>query len=87
MEGRPVTNFAPIYAGSLAEVNVVLTSELAGTRIDPTGASPGSTLLPVLMAFPVSSGDASAPATPQTWYPATWLLDSTSAGLCPPRRL
>ena len=68
-----MTAFAPIAAGSLAYVNVVWSAGLAGTVIDPT-------VLPVLMAFPVSSGDPLSPATPATWYPASWLIGSTSAG-------
>jgi len=75
-----MTVFQPIAAGSLAEINITWTSELFGTVIDPTGQSSGSALLPVLMAFPVSSGDPLAPATPATWFPAAWLIGSTAAG-------
>ena len=56
------------------------TSELAGTRIDPTGQTAGQAALPVLMAFPVSSGDPLQPSPPVTWFAASWLLGSTSAG-------
>jgi fibronectin-binding autotransporter adhesin len=73
-------NFAPIAAVSLEEVNVTWTSELAGTSIDPTGVSAGSTLLPVQMAFPVSTGNPAAPASPSVWFTATWLLGGTSIG-------
>lgn len=75
-----MTAFAPVSAAGLAEVNIIWTSGLAGTAIDPTGISAGSTLLPVLMAFPVSSGNPLAPAQAVTWYTAAWLLGATSAG-------
>lgn len=75
-----MASFAPIAAISLEEVNVTWTSELAGTSIDPTGATAGSTLLPVQMAFPVSSGNPAAPAEPVTWLTASWLLGGTSIG-------
>jgi hypothetical protein len=75
-----MTNFAPIAAVSLEEVNVTWTSELAGTSIDPTGATSGQPALPVSMAFPVSSGNPALPAEPVTWFAASWLLGGTSIG-------
>ena len=75
-----MTAFAPIASVSLACINITWSSELMGTVIDPTGASAGSTLLPVLMAFPVSSGNPLEPAPAVTWYAASWLLGSTAAG-------
>jgi len=73
-------NFAPIAAISLEEININWTSDLAGTEVDPTGVSPGSTLLTVQFAVPVSSGNPLAPATPVTWYTATWLLGANIRG-------
>lgn len=73
-------NFAPIAAISLEKVNVTWTSELAGTSIDPTGQTVGQAILPVQMAFPVSSGNPAEPASPVTWYTASWLLGGTSIG-------
>ena len=67
--------FTPIAAVSLQEVNVLWTSDLAGTVIDPTVAP-----LVVKMAFPVSSGDVNAPAQPVTWYSASWLSGATIKG-------
>lgn len=75
-----MTLFEPIAAISLEEINVTWESGLAGTSTDPTGQAPGQAALPVQMAFPVSSGNASAPAGPATWYAATWLLGGTSTG-------
>jgi hypothetical protein len=75
-----MASFPPIAALSLEEVNVTWTSELAGTTIDPTGVSAGSTLLTVQMAFPVSTGNPAAPASPVTWLTASWLLGGTSIG-------
>ena len=75
-----MTAFKPVAAASLAYVNITWTSELLGTVIDPTGVSAGSTLLPVLMAFPLSSGNPLEPAQAVTWYAASWLLGSTAAG-------
>jgi hypothetical protein len=72
--------FEPIAAISLEEVNVTWLSRLAGTTVDPTGVSEGSTLLPVQMAFPVSSGNPALPAEPVTWFAASWLLGGTSIG-------
>ena len=73
-------NFAPIAAISLDEVNVTWTSELAGTSIDPTGATANQPALPVQMAFPVSSGNPAEPAQPSVWFTASWLLGGTSIG-------
>ena len=73
-------NFSPIAAVSLEYVNVTWTSRLAGTSIDPTGQTSGQSQLPVQMAFPVSSGNALAPAEPATWYTAAWLTGTTSTG-------
>jgi len=73
-------NFAPIAAISLEEVNVTWTSELAGTSIDPTGATENQPALPVQMAFPVSSGNPAEPTSPVTWFTASWLLGGTSIG-------
>ena len=75
-----MSSFPPIAALSLEEVNVTWTSELAGTTVDPTGVTAGSTLLPVQMAFPVSTGNPSAPAEPVTWLTASWLIGGTSIG-------
>jgi hypothetical protein len=75
-----MANFLPIAALSLEEVNVTWTSELAGTSVDPTGAAAGSTLLPVQMAFPVSTGNPAAPAEPSAWFAASWLVGGTSTG-------
>jgi hypothetical protein len=74
------TLYAPISALSLAEINVLWTSDLDGTSIDPTGQTAGQSLLPVQMAFPVSSGNPAAPAQPVTWYTAAWLLGGTGRG-------
>ena len=67
--------FLPIAAASLQEVNVLWTSDLAGTVIDPT-----ITPLVVQMAFPVSSGNIHTPNQPVTWYAATWLTGTTIKG-------
>ena len=75
-----MTLFEPIAAASLEMINVTWESGLAGTSVDPTGQAPGQAALPVQMAFPVSSGDYSAPAEPVTWYAASWLLGGTSTG-------
>jgi hypothetical protein len=75
-----MSEFAPIAAISLEEVNVTWTSELAGTSIDPTGATAGEPALPVQMAFPVSSGNPAAPAEPSAWFTASWLIGGTSIG-------
>jgi hypothetical protein len=75
-----MTNFQPIAAVSLEEVNVNWASGLAGTAIDPTGQTAGQPVLPVQMAFPASSGSAPAPAQPVTWFTASWLTGDTSAG-------
>ena len=75
-----MTAFAPVSAAGLAYINIMWTSNLLGTAIDPTGQSAGSTLLPVLMAFPASSGNPLEPAQAVTWYTAYWLLGSTAAG-------
>ena len=75
-----MTAFHPIAAISLEYVNITWTSELAGTAIDPTGQSPGSTLLVVQFAFPVSSGNPLAPAEPSAWFTGSWLLGTTSIG-------
>lgn len=60
---------------SLEEVNVTWTSDLDGTQTDPTVAP-----LSVMYAFPVSSGDTSAPAQPVTWVAGTWLAGGTGKG-------
>jgi len=75
-----LTSRAPVAAVSLEEVNVTWASALDGTVTDPTGQAAGSTLLPVLMAFPVSSGNPLAPAEPVTWFTGSWLIGGTSAG-------
>lgn len=76
LEGvRTVASFTPVAALSTENVNVIWTSELAGTVIDPT-----SPLLQVKMAFPVSSGLILRPAEPVTWYTAGWLTGTTIAG-------
>jgi hypothetical protein len=69
-----VANFDPIAAVSQEQVNITWSTELAGTVIDPTGQTAGQPALTVQTAFPVSSGNADSPATPVTWYPASWLL-------------
>jgi hypothetical protein len=75
-----MTMFRPIAAISLEEINVTWTSELGGTRIDPTGQTPGQPQLVVEFAFPVSSGNQLAPAEPVTWYTGQWLVGTTSLG-------
>jgi hypothetical protein len=75
-----MVSFAPIAAISLEDVNVTWTSELDGTSIDPTGQTAGQSLLAVQFAFPVSSGNALAPAQPATWYTGSWLLGGTGFG-------
>ena len=67
--------FMPVSAVGLQEINVLWTSDLAGTVVDPTVAP-----LVVQMAFPVSSGDPNAPAQPVTWYSASWLAGTTIKG-------
>jgi len=67
--------FTPIAAISLQEVNVLWTSDLAGTSINPTTAP-----LAVQMAFPISSGVPAMPAQPVTWYTASWLTGTTIKG-------
>jgi hypothetical protein len=78
--GITVTEFQPVSAAGLAYVNIFWTSRLFGTEIDPTGQTEGQDLLPVLMAFPVSSGNPLEPAQAVTWYTAYWLLGSNAAG-------
>ena len=73
-------NFEPIAAISLEEINIDWTSDLAGTEIDPTGVSPGSMLLTVQFAVPVSSGNPLAPAQPSVWAAAAWLLGANVKG-------
>ena len=75
-----MTAFAPIAAASLEEVNVLWTSDLAGTSVDPTGVSPGSTLLVVQFAFPQSSGNPLAPAEPVLWFTGSWLTGTNIKG-------
>ena len=75
-----MANFLPIAALSLEEVNVTWASDLDGTSIDPTGQTAGQLLLPVQMAFPVSSGNPALPAEPVTWLTAAWLLGGTGKG-------
>ena len=75
-----MANFLPIAALSLEEVNVTWASDLDGTSIDPTGQTAGQLLLPVQMAFPVSSGNPALPAEPVTWLAAAWLLGGTGKG-------
>lgn len=75
-----MTNFMPIAALSLENVNVTWASELAGTSIDPTGQTSGQAQLVVEFAFPVSSGNPLRPAEPATWYTGEWLEDTTSTG-------
>jgi hypothetical protein len=75
-----VQDFEPVSAAGLAEVTVVWTSDLFGTSIDPTGQTALQPVLPVLMAFPVSSGNPLAPAPAVTWYAAAWLLGTTAKG-------
>lgn len=70
-----MASFEPIWHGSLEDVNVSWTSDLDGTVIDPT-----VTPLTVQMAFPVSSGNLSAPTDPVTWYAAAWLSGGTGKG-------
>lgn len=72
--------FPPIAAISLEEVNVTWESSLAGTSVDPTGASSGQPALPVQFAFPQTSGNYQAPAQPVTWFTGSWLLGGTSIG-------
>jgi hypothetical protein len=69
------SGYTPIAAISLQEINVLWTSDLAGTLIDPTVGP-----LPVKMAFPLSSGNTNAPAQPVTWYTASWLNGTTIKG-------
>jgi len=70
-----VAGFTPIASISLQEINILWTSDLAGTVVDPT-------VLPLVvqMAFPVSSGNLNAPAQPVTWYAASWLPSTTVKG-------
>ena len=75
-----MAEFQPIAAASLEEVNVTWSSSLDGTSVDPTGQTTGQSLLPVQMAFPVSSGNAAAPAQAVTWYTAGWLTGGTGFG-------
>jgi len=73
-------NFAPIAAISLEEINVLWTSALAGTEIDPTGQTEGQPALTVQFAFPQSSGNPLEPAEPQTWFAGSWLTGTNIAG-------
>lgn len=66
-----MADYDPIWSGSLENVPMQWTSDLAGTRIDPTNP-----LLAVQMAFPVTgvspvSGD---------WKAAAWVSGTTSKG-------
>lgn len=70
-----MTKFEPVAAISLEDVNVLWTSDLDGTTIDPT-----TTPLVVQMAFPLSSGDETRPSQPVTWYAASWLSGGTGKG-------
>ena len=72
-----MANFAPISALSLEDVNVLWAGKLAGNNIDPTGQTEGQAELTPQMAFPVSSGNVSAPAEPSVWYTGSWLLGAT----------
>ena len=75
-----MASFAPVSAAGTSYVNVTWTSELDGTSVDPTGQTAGQPILPVQMAFPVSSGNPAAPAQAVTWYTAGWLLGGTGFG-------
>jgi hypothetical protein len=75
-----MANFSPVSALSLANINATWTSSLAGTSVDPTGQTEGQAQLEVQFAFPVSSGNPSAPSEPVTWFTGSWLLDGTAAG-------
>lgn len=70
-------NFKPIAAISLEDVNVLWSSRLGGTYIDPTGQTTGQPMLTPSIALPVSSGNPAAPAEPVTWFAGTWLLNAT----------
>lgn len=70
-----MANFDPIAAASLENVNVVWTTTLAGTAIDPVAGA-----MAVKMAFPVSSGNPRLPAQAVTWFAAAWLGGTTLAG-------
>jgi hypothetical protein len=70
-----LVNFDPVSALSLSENNILWTSDLAGTVIDPTVAP-----LTVQHAFPVSSGDITRPTPPSAWFTATWLAGETIKG-------
>lgn len=67
--------FKPIAAISLEEINVVWTSDLDGTVVDPVAGS-----LVVQFAVPVSSGNEARPSQPVTWYTASWLANGTGKG-------
>lgn len=75
-----MAQFPPIAAVSLECVNVTWNSDLDGTLVDPTGQTTGQPQLPVYLAFPPTSGNYSEPATPVTWYTASWLLGGTGRG-------
>jgi hypothetical protein len=69
-------DFDPVAAISPEMINIRWTSDLDGTRVDPT-VQP----LPCRYALPVSSGDVSAPAQPGQWYNgSTWLAGGTGKG-------
>jgi hypothetical protein len=70
-----VSDFAPISALSLQEINIRWTSDLDGTVIDPIAGA-----LTVQFAVPLSSGNAAAPAQPVTWLAASWLPNGTGKG-------
>jgi len=72
--------FDPISSLSVEEIPIQWTTDLAGTEVDPTGQSPGSTLLVVQFAVPVSSGNPLEPAQPTVWYTCDWLLGTTIKG-------
>ena len=63
-----MTEFAAVASISKANVNVVWTSDLAGSTEDPTVAP-----MVVRFAFPASSGDENAPAQPSAWFDGAWV--------------
>jgi hypothetical protein len=70
-------NFRPLAAVSTECINVLWSSRLGGTYVDPTGQTSGEPELTPQISLPVSSGNLNAPPEPSAWYPGSWLDDAT----------
>lgn len=72
-----MAEFDTVWSGSLAEIPIIWTSDLAGTSVDPVAQN-----LAVQTAFKPSSGNPEAPTPPLVgdWKAASWLAGTTIKG-------